>query len=237
MPLDAEKSQALVEIGMGITILGSMGMGYLFYYFTGMRPVVCVILFGTIAAISVAIIGLSRWLSKKWAILLGVVWVGFLMFLFLNPISLFVSMYGSRVASDKRNLCSRSTYMAVGETLALYCQSYQLLRSHGCGTAHSDCVTLHGAWIPKGLNGVGTIRPNGASIGTGGVLYDHGYEFSLDTKVSTADTNVWQLYYTEGKNKSKTERHLLTIHMDSARQFSADDLLLMKASGHYGSGN
>jgi hypothetical protein len=50
------------------------------------------------------------------------------------------------------------------------------------------------------------------------------------TPTSTVVTNVWKLYYTEGKRASKTERLLLTIRMDSARQFSADDLLSMKAS-------
>jgi len=102
------------------------------------------------------------------------------------------------------------------------------LRSHGYGTVHSDCVTLHGSWILKGLRGVGTIRQDNASIGMGGPLYDHGYEFSLDTKASTAVTNVWQLNYTAGKRESKTVRHLLTIHMDSARQLSDGDLLSLK---------
>jgi len=208
-----------------MVLVGSMVMGYLCYYFTGMHPVVCVTLFGTIAVISVAIIGLSRWLSKKWIILWGFLWGGFLIFLFLNPISLFVSMYGSLVAKEKRNMYNPTTYTVVGETLALYCQSYELLRAHGCGTVHSDCVTLHGAWIPKGLDGVGTIQRDGASIGMGGALHDHGLELSLDTKASTAVTNVWKLYYTEGKRESKVNRHLLTIHMDSARQFSTNELL------------
>jgi len=156
----------------------------------------------------------------------------FLPFLFLNPVSLFVTMYGGALVSEKLYLCNPKTYTVVGETLALYCQSYELLRSHGDGTVqvHSDCVTLHGAWLPKGLSGVGTIQPNGASIGMGGVFHDYGYEFSLDTKASTVLTNVWQLYYSAGKGKSKTDRHLLTIHLDSVRQLSADDLRLMKAS-------
>ena len=230
MPLDAEKSQALVEVAMGVVILGFMAVGYLFYYFTGMHPIVCVVLFGSLAAISVAIIGLSRWLPKKWTIFLGVVWGGLLPVLFLNPISLFILTMGASVSAEERNMCNPKTYTVVAETLALYCQSYELLRLHDCGTVHSDCVTLHGSWIPKGLRGVGTIRRDSASLWMGSPLHEHSYELSLDTNASTAVTNVWKLYYTEGKRASKTERLLLTIRMDSARQFSADDLLSMKAS-------
>ena len=136
----------VVKEGMGFVVLWFTVMGYLSYYFVGMHPTVCVVLFGTIAVISVAIIGLSQWLSKKWSTLLGFIWVGFLMLLFFNPVSLFAILYGANVTKEVRKVLKPKTYKLVGEKLALYCQSYELLQSPSCGTAYSDSIST---WLPK----------------------------------------------------------------------------------------
>jgi len=217
----------MMEKMMALSITGFATIGYLCYYFIGMHPYVCVVLFGVITAISVAIIGVSRWLPRKWVFFIGFVCTGFLAVLFFNPVTLFAFMYGAAVTSEEHTMCNPKTCAAVGETLALYCQSYPLLKSHS--NIKSDEVYLWDGCLSEGLCGHVTVRRDGASVGMGGPLYDHGYMLSLDTQDSSPATNAWRLYF---QSESKPDRLLSTFRMDATRQFTDGELLVTVATNN-----
>jgi hypothetical protein len=85
-----------------------------------------------------------------WVVLCGLcLFVGLMPF---HPIILAPLMFltwGAEVAKETRMLRSPETYTVVGETLALYCQSYQGLRSGDCGAVYPCHVAINHAWTPK----------------------------------------------------------------------------------------
>jgi len=213
-----------------IIVIGFVTLGCLLHYFAGFHPVVCLVLFGTLMGISLAVVRKMRRVGKKWRIVLGVVWFGFLAFLFFNPISLWVTVGCVAIVRSDRIICTPEVYTPVGETLALYCQSYPLLQSlHK--QDDSSYIWLDGAWIPDVLNtvprlgrGYGYITlfgEDGLDVELGGGFYHYGYLLERDTQASTALTNVWQLYFkSEG---TRQDRHLMTFQTDATRQLTADE--------------
>jgi len=166
-------------------------------------------------------------LSKKWKIAIYVVWVGILGFLFLNPISLWVIAGSIRINIMESTLCKPSVYTPVGETLALYCQSYPLLQPFFEPASEYERLLNH-AWLPEELNnavprkGRGSFSHDFAGIEMGGGFHHFGYQLQLDTDASSSATNVWQLYmYSEMPPK----RHLKTFHLDAGQQITPDELL------------
>jgi len=93
-----------------IVIIATAIIGFLFYYFAGFHPIPCVIIFGFIMGVSVAVIRATRRLSKKRNIINGIVWLGFLAFLFLNPVSLFTIGLGIHVTRNARYICKPKAY-------------------------------------------------------------------------------------------------------------------------------
>jgi len=210
-----------------IVIAATASIGFLFYYFTGFHPVVCVMLFGFIMGISVSVVHVTRRMSKKWGLIISAVWFSFLALLFLNPASLVVIGMSIQVTQSERYICKPDVYTPSGETLALYCQSYPLLQPL-LPTNYYDQTYIDGAWIPEKLNIIhhgahGTIQKDSAYIEMGGGFHHYGYRLSLDTQASSAGTNVWQLFM---YREESPDRHLLTIHMDATRRLTTDELRL-----------
>ena len=167
-------------------------------------------------------------LSKKWKIIIYIVWAGVLGFLFLNPVSLWLTSYAIRVNIMESTLRKPRVYTPVGETLALYCQSYPLLQPFFETVSEYERLLNH-AWLPEELNnavhrnGRGGFSRDFAGVEMGGGLHHFGYRLRLDTGASSSATNVWQLYmYSDGK---RTDRHLATFRLSAEQQITPDGLL------------
>lgn len=143
--------------------------------------------------------------------------------LFLNPINLIVSNGLLSVRRTESALCKPETYQPVGETLALYCQSYPLLQPL-FGTREE--IGLNYAWLPKELNAIregrGRIRHDSASIEMGGGHYHFGYLLKLDAEASSSATNVWTLAL-YGESYSRL-RHLATFPLGIEQHITPDEL-------------
>ena len=165
-----------------------------------------------------------RRLAKLWKGIIGFVGGGLVFVLCILVIE-FVASYMNTYPA-RRILYSPKTYMPVGETLALYCQSYPLLQSL-FETEHD--IDLSDTWLPKelgttGFDSSGKITENSATIYIGNRDLLFAYKLSLDTQVSSAITNVWKLQIEESWFWSPRQ-HLLTFGIDATRQFTADELL------------
>jgi len=177
--------------------------------------------------------------SKKKKIIIRLIVVGVLTAIFLNPISLMVydGLYGNYV--KMRALRDPNVYVPVGDMLALYCQSYPLLKSL-FKPEHEWIVimeTTDFAWIPKEMRDLGLgsygeshFYPDYSSVKIGDGYTYNGYTLSLDAKASTSTTNVWQLSLRRQGFFNTRHRHLATFPMDVTRQLAPDKLLARLAA-------
>ncbi|MCL1920102.1 MAG: DUF1080 domain-containing protein [Kiritimatiellaeota bacterium] len=178
--------------------------------------------------ISIVVLRVMKRVSKKWRIAIGIIWFGFLAVLFLNPISLVVIPFTIKTAQmEVITLRKPKVYMHVGETLALCCQSYPSVHSF-LEKDNWDVNSFSYDWVPEGKNvasgkGHGQVKGNSAYLEMGGGFYHYGYRLVLDADVSTAATNVWNLY--QYSIEGAKRRLLWTFHTDATRHFTSDELL------------
>ena len=117
-----------------------------------------------------------------------------------------------------------SVYEPVGKTLALYCQSYQKFFPD----------ELDYAWFPKELIRIGfysvEVFPERAFVSGGSRDNYCSYRLKKDKNASSADTNIWNLYfYSDRLNK---EIHLSTFTLPASKRLSPDQLLSKVLAGY-----
>ena len=146
--------------------------------------------------------------------------------IFLNPGCLSHYAYEYALYKAQLKLVKPETFMFAGETMALYCQSYQslvsLLGTYGC-----EEVLLVREWIPKEFDPIdrlptATICKQKATVRFGSGFYHYGYKLEFDAQSSTSIMNVWHLYSFHGDRSDG--KFLTSLHMDATRQLSPDEI-------------